>query len=167
MTFTWNCSQNNFMFNNLNILSFGDCFGSIITCMAFGFLMELSRGINLYLRHYSINNTTDRLSDAARKRRRIFLHLLRTLVHIGQTAVSYFLMLMVMNDFAGFLISAVIALGIGYYLLNGVHPYTRSLNDVLRRSAPIDTTTDSLEHDELSRTSTTTILDDQNHTINT
>ena len=58
-------------------------------------------------------------------------------------------MLIIMNDFAGFLFSAVIgkskssvspfliiqiyfhlALGIGYYLMNGVHPYTRSANHV-------------------------------------
>ncbi len=83
MTFTFKCYQNNFMINNLNILSFGgelkflktklkidwlliDCFGSIITCMAFALLIELSRGIDLYLRHYSVTktNTNPRSSDA-------------------------------------------------------------------------------------------------------
>ena len=35
------------------------------------------------------------------------LHVLRSLVHVAQTALSYILMLMVMNNFAGFLLSAV------------------------------------------------------------
>ncbi|CAF0776498.1 unnamed protein product [Adineta ricciae] len=131
MTFTFKCYQNNFMINNLNIVSFGDCFGSIVTCMAFAFLIELSRGIDLYLRHYSVTGKNDpsnpisrNLSPKTIRKRRFFLHLLRTLVRLAQTTLSYILMLMIMNDFAGFLFSAVIALGIGYYLMNGVHPST-------------------------------------------
>ncbi|CAF0771445.1 unnamed protein product [Adineta ricciae] len=125
------------MINNLNIVSFGDCFGSVVACMAFAFLIELSRGIDLYLRHYSVtgkndpwNPTSRNLSPKTIRKRRFLLHLLRTLVRLAQTTLSYILMLMIMNDFAGFLFSAVIALGIGYYLMNGVHPYTRSANHV-------------------------------------
>ncbi|UJR26018.1 hypothetical protein I4U23_007364 [Adineta vaga] len=135
MTFTYKCYQNNFMINNINIASFGDCFGSIIACMAFALLIELSRGIDLYLRHYSITgqnipscSVTNHLSQRTIRIRLFVLHLLRTLVRLVQTTLSYILMLMIMNNFAGFLLSAVIALGIGYYLMNGVHPYTRSAN---------------------------------------
>ena len=48
-----------------------DCFGSIIACMAFALLIELSRGIDLYLRHYSIvgkNNHTLSLITIRRRR---------------------------------------------------------------------------------------------------
>ena len=118
---------------------------------------------------------------------RMMLHLLRTLVHVAQTALSYILMLMVMNNFAGFLLSAVtgmisdlrsfpnssssihLALGIGYYLLNGVHPYTRSANDVqiLRSSSDLIQSRENLdERREPSRTSTTTDIDQATLTIN-
>ena len=39
---------------------------------------------------------------------RLILHLLQTIVRIAQTALSYILMLMVMNNFAGFFLSAII-----------------------------------------------------------
>ena len=88
------------------------------------------------------------------------LHVLRTLVRLAQTALSYILMLMVMNNFAGFFLSAIIgkimfllnnlsmhlsiliclALGIGYYLLNGVHPYAHSANYVHMSSTNSDLT---------------------------
>ncbi|CAF1322387.1 unnamed protein product [Adineta steineri] len=137
MTYNFKCYQNNFLFNNLNITSFGDCFGSVIACMSFALLIELSRGIDLYLRNYSVtgnhprsHSSLNQLSEKTIRKRRFGLHIVRTLVRLVQTALSYILMLMVMNNFVGFLFSAVIALGIGYYLLNGVHPYTRSANHV-------------------------------------
>ena len=94
MTFTLKCYQNNFMINNLNIVSVGgkifinymkkkstcsfvlDCIGSIIACMAFGLLLELSRGIDLYLRYYSANTTnmdthlSNTLSEKSLRKRR-------------------------------------------------------------------------------------------------
>lgn len=39
---------------------------------------------------------------------RLILHLLQTIVRLVQTALSYILMLMVMNNFAGFFLSAII-----------------------------------------------------------
>ncbi|CAF3968459.1 unnamed protein product [Rotaria sp. Silwood2] len=175
MTLTFKCYQNNFMINNLNIVSFGDCFGSIIACMAFALLIELNRGIDLYLRHYSVTRTnvnspqSNTLSENAIRRRRFTLHILRTLVHLAQTALSYILMLMVMNNFAGFFLSATIALGIGYYLLNGVHPYTRSANHLHMSNTNSDLTnpTDILnEEDEQPVTSRTTCSHQRETSIN-
>jgi len=149
------------MINNLNIVTFGDCFGSIIACMAFALLIELSRGIDLYLRYYSItgDNSNTHLSAKTIRRRRFILHILRTLVRLAQTGLSYILMLMVMNNFVGFFLSAVFALGIGYYLLNGVHPYTRSANPVNISNTNSDVTVPiytSNENDNPSQISQTT-----------
>ncbi|CAF0872636.1 unnamed protein product [Rotaria sordida] len=162
------------MINNLNIVSFGDCFGSIIACMAFALLIELNRGIDLYLRHYSLTRSnvnrhqSSTLSEQTIRRRRFMLHMLRTLVYLAQTALSYILMLMVMNNFAGFFLSAIIALGIGYYLLNGVHPYTRSANDVHISNANSDLTnpTDVLNEDEPSVVSRTACSHERRTSIN-
>ncbi|CAF3214082.1 unnamed protein product [Rotaria socialis] len=146
MTLTFKCYQNDFLIKNLNIASFGDCFGSVIACMAFALLIELSRGIDLYLRNYSVthrsgdSHRSNTLSEKTIQRRRFMLHMLRTLVHLAQTGLSYILMLMIMNNFAGFFLSAIIALGIGYYLLNGVHPYTRSANRIHMSNANSDLT---------------------------
>ena len=83
-------------------------------------------------------------------------------------------MLMVMNNFAGFLIAASIgrhfavadrsshidtsrlALGIGYYLLNGVHPYTRSVNSARIIGINSDSAENPAENDEQSDASAMT-----------
>ncbi|CAF3964117.1 unnamed protein product [Rotaria magnacalcarata] len=154
MTLTFKCYQNDFLIKNLNIASFGDCFGSIIACMAFALLIELNRGIDLYLRNYPVTHQSgdsrrpNTLSEKTIQRRRFMLHMLRTLVHLAQTGLSYILMLMVMNNFAGFFLSAIIALGIGYYLLNGVHPYTRSANHThMSTASDLTNTTDITNED--------------------
>ncbi|CAF3335746.1 unnamed protein product [Rotaria sp. Silwood1] len=153
-----------------------DCFGSIIACMAFALLIELNRGIDLYLRHYSVTRSNvnshqaNTLSEKTIRRRRFILHLLRTLVHLAQTGLSYLLMLIVMNNFAGFFLSAIIALGIGYYLLNGVHPYTHSANHLHASNTNSDLTipTDVLNEDDETSVATQTTDSNQRMTsINT
>ena len=48
------------------------------------------------------------------------LHILRTLVHLAQTGLSYILMLMVMNNFAGFFLSAIIGMFLNIFNLNDI-----------------------------------------------
>jgi hypothetical protein len=63
-----------------------------------------------------------------------------------------------------------LALGIGYYLLNGVHPYTRSANPVHISNANSDLThpTDiSYGNEEPSVASPTTSLHEETQSINT
>ncbi|CAF0801275.1 unnamed protein product [Didymodactylos carnosus] len=126
MTFTFNYLQNDFMLKNLNISTIGDCLGAIFSCVAFALLLELSKAIELYLRHYPKRHPQEliltNVLPSTIYRKRIILHAIQSFVHLLQVALSYVLMLMLMNDFAGFLISA--SIGIGYYLMNGVHPYT-------------------------------------------
>ena len=68
-----------------------------------------------------------------------------------------------------FVCSFVLALGIGYYLLNGVHPYTRSANHVHMSNANSDLTnpTDIVnEDDEPSAASHTTSTQQRMISIN-